>query len=98
MPGALVGPLRWELWLCHLLLLSHSFGTTILLHPFILVFYVRFPRIEGLRVVWLPWICSRMFSVWSWKVKESKLLQKNVSLPLTIPLMVFWGKLPQEDV
>jgi hypothetical protein len=31
---------------------------------------------------------------WSWKVKESKLLWKNVSLPLTIPLMVLpWGKL-----
>ena len=32
--------------------------------------------------------------VWLWKVKESKLLQKNISLPLTIPLMVLlWGKL-----
>ena len=40
-----------------------------------------------------------MSKVWSWKVKESELLQKNVSLPSTIPLMVPpWGKLPQEDV
>ena len=31
---------------------------------------------------------------WPWKVKESKLLRKNISLPLTIPLMVLpWGKL-----
>jgi hypothetical protein len=30
-------------------------------------------------------------------VKESKLLQKNVPLPLTIPLVVFWGK-QREDV
>ena len=29
-----------------------------------------------------------MSKVWSWKVKESEMLQKKVSLPLTIPLTV----------
>jgi hypothetical protein len=39
-----------------------------------------------------------MNKAWLWKVKESELLQKNVSLSLTIPLMVPpWGKLPRED-
>jgi len=33
-----------------------------------------------------------MNNAWSWKVKESELFQKNVSLLLAIPLMVQpWG-------
>jgi hypothetical protein len=35
-----------------------------------------------------------MNKAWSWKVKESELLWKNVLLPLTIPYIVIsWGKL-----